>query len=103
LIGGTVGNRHRLNYSLFGDTVNIAARLESMTKALPETATFRLLLSADTYQYAQDYFPLQLFQSSQLRGRTGHTAIYTIAEQPLTEAKASQPAQLVQLAQPLVS
>ncbi len=92
LIGGTVGNRHRINYSLFGDTVNIAARLESMTKALPPTVPFRLLLSADTCQYAQDYFPVQLFQSGPLRGRAGHTDIYTIADQPLlTESPESKP------------
>ena len=79
LIGGTVGNRHRLNYSLFGDTVNIAARLESMTKSLPENAPFSLLLSESTCQYTQDYFPVELFISGQLRGREGHTNVYTIA------------------------
>jgi adenylate cyclase len=97
LIGGTVGNRHRINYSLFGDTVNIAARLESMTKALPEEAPFKLLLSADTCQYTQDYFPVQLFRSGQLRGREGHTDVYTIAAQPLAPQLASP------LAPPLAS
>ena len=68
LIGGTIGNRQRLSYSLFGDTVNIAARLESMTKQLPDDAPFRLLLSAETYQQTQEHFPVTLFQSGQLRG-----------------------------------
>ncbi len=91
LIGGTVGNRHRINYSLFGDTVNIAARLESMTKALPLDAPFNLLLSADTCQHTQAYFPVQLFRSGQLRGRAGHTDVYTVAPQPLTiDAKAAK-------------
>ncbi len=79
LIGGTVGNRHRLNYSLFGDTVNIAARLEGMTKDLPEDAPFKVVLSADTAQHTRAHFPARLFQSGQLRGRTGHTDAYTIA------------------------
>ena len=79
LIGGTVGNRHRLNYSLFGDTVNIAARLEGMTKDLPEDAPFKLVLSADTARHTRAYFPTRLFQSGQLRGRMGHTDTYTIA------------------------
>lgn len=79
LIGGTVGNRHRLNYSLFGDTVNIAARLESMTKALPADAPFDILLSSSTRQHTRAYFPMQPFQSCQLPGRTGLTDIYTIA------------------------
>gem|GEM_PF-572813 len=78
LIGGTIGNRQRLSYSLFGDTVNIAARLESMTKQLPDDAPFRLLLSAETYQQTQEHFPVTLFQSGQLRGRTGHTDAYMI-------------------------
>ena len=78
LIGGTVGNRNRLNYSLFGDTVNIAARLESMTKTLPEETPFKMLLSADTYDYAGANLPVQLFRSTRLRGRTGNTDIYTV-------------------------
>jgi adenylate cyclase len=82
LIGGTVGNRHRLNYSLFGDTVNIAARLESMTKVLSEESRFKLLISADTVQYTRDYFPLLLFQSVRLRGREAYTDVYTIAAEP---------------------
>ncbi|MEL6813394.1 MAG: CHASE2 domain-containing protein [Cyanobacteria bacterium J06598_3] len=76
LIGGTVGNRHRLNYSLFGDTVNIAARLESMTKTLPVNAPYKVLLSADTYRYAGD-FPVELFRATCLRGRASQTEIYT--------------------------
>ena len=80
LIGGTVGSRHRLSYSVFGDTVNIAARLESMTKGLPESTPFKLLLSAETAQYTQDSFPTQLFQSGNLRGRQSSTDIYTLAE-----------------------
>ena len=79
LIGGTVGNRHRLNYSLFGDTVNIAARLETLTKALPADAPFNILLSANTCKLTSDYFPMQPFQSCQLQGRTGLTEIYMIA------------------------
>ena len=79
LIGGTVGNRHRLNYSLFGDTVNIAARLETLTKALPDEAPFNILLSDSTRQLTRDFFPMQPFQSCQLQGRTGLTDIYTIA------------------------
>ena len=85
LIGGTVGNRHRLNYSLFGDTVNVAARLEAMTKTLPAGATYNVLISADTYDYAARSFPVELFRSTCLRGRASQTEIYTLtggAERP---------------------
>jgi len=81
LVAGTVGNRHRLSYSLFGDTVNVAARLESMTKTLPETAPFNLLVSGDTYKRAQAQFPLERVRSAPIRGRTGQIDVYTLAAQ----------------------
>ncbi|NJM97092.1 MAG: adenylate/guanylate cyclase domain-containing protein [Phormidesmis sp. RL_2_1] len=90
LIGGTVGNRHRLNYSLFGDTVNVAARLEAMTKSLPPKAPFKLLISADTYEYTHECselnLPFELFKSTQLRGRESHTDVYALALAKLTPA-----------------
>lgn len=78
LIGGTVGSRHRLNYSVFGDTVNIAARLESMTKQLPKSAPFKILVSSKTCQHVQPRFPFELFCSSSLRGRQSTTDIYAL-------------------------
>ncbi|MEL6161312.1 MAG: adenylate/guanylate cyclase domain-containing protein [Cyanobacteria bacterium J06627_32] len=79
LVGGTVGNRNRLNYSLFGDTVNVAARLETMTKSLPETADFNVLVSAETRYHAKEKFPLIPFIVTPLRGRKDHVEIYTLA------------------------
>ena len=88
LVGGTVGNRHRLNYSLFGDTVNVAARLESMTKTLPHESPFKVLVSADTYQHAQGELPMQLFRTTQLRGRSGNTEVYAITDRSFTTLSA---------------
>ncbi|MEO1592803.1 MAG: adenylate/guanylate cyclase domain-containing protein, partial [Cyanobacteria bacterium J06632_22] len=81
LVGGTVGNRRRLNYSLFGDTVNVAARIESLTKKLPETTPYKLLVSGDTRHYTQAKFPLERVQSTQLRGRKGTIEVYTLKSQ----------------------
>lgn len=82
LVGGTVGNRHRLNYSLFGDTVNVAARIESMTKTLPESAPFSLLVSGDTRDYVKEQFSLDRVRSTQLRGRKGKIDVYTLTQLP---------------------
>ncbi|MEL6854384.1 MAG: CHASE2 domain-containing protein [Cyanobacteria bacterium J06607_13] len=79
LVGGTVGNRNRLNYSLFGDTVNVAARLETMTKSLPDTADFNVLVSAETRAHAKEKFPLKPFTVAPLRGRKDHVEVYTLA------------------------
>ncbi|MEL6248998.1 MAG: adenylate/guanylate cyclase domain-containing protein, partial [Cyanobacteria bacterium J06627_15] len=78
LIAGTVGNRHRMNYSMFGDTVNIAARLEKLTKDLPPTAGYRVLISADTQALIQNDFKTPLVRSAALRGRAKQTEIYTV-------------------------
>ncbi|MEO1390049.1 MAG: adenylate/guanylate cyclase domain-containing protein [Cyanobacteria bacterium J06634_6] len=81
LVAGTVGNRHRLNYSLFGDTVNVAARLESMTKTIPEASAFKVLVSASTQEQTKEHFRLQRVKCAQLRGRKEYTEVYTLVDE----------------------
>ena len=50
VIGGLVGNAHRLGYTLHGDEVNLAARLEQINK---EHGT-RIIVSAHTRELASD-------------------------------------------------
>ncbi len=83
LVAGTVGNRYRLNYSLFGDTVNVAARIEKLTKTLPETAPIQLLLSAATADYIHTHFPLKRVFSATLRGRQETSDLYTLSSDAL--------------------
>lgn len=82
LVAGTVGNRQRLSYSLFGDTVNVAARIEKLTKTLPETAPFDILLSAETHSYIHAHFLLESVHSIALRGRKGISELYTLSAVP---------------------
>lgn len=86
LIGGTVGSRHRLNYSVFGDTVNIAARIEGMTKRLPDSAIYRMLVSAETRRHTQARFPSELFRSGKLRGRQSNTDVYALVDHSMSTA-----------------
>jgi len=83
LVAGTVGNRYRLNYSLFGDTVNVAARIEKLTKTLPETAPIQLLLSSTTADCIHTHFPLKRVSSSTLRGRQETSDLYTLSSDAL--------------------
>ncbi len=59
LLAGSLGNAKRLEYTLHGDTVNIAARLESYQKGAPMADYFntpcRILLSAETAGYLQHF------------------------------------------------
>lgn len=78
LVAGTVGSRHRASYSLFGDTVNVAARLQDMTKQLDQDSYYPLLMSEATYAQVGDRFPAVEQDRVLLRGRTTGTTAYAL-------------------------
>jgi len=84
---GSVGSRHRLNYSVVGDTVNVAARLEELNKAVVEGNPCALLASEATYhamangpagEVPSDRFTCQRIGYFKLRGRMQHVSVYAI-------------------------
>ncbi len=80
LVAGTVGSRTRANYSLFGDTVNIAARLQDMTKQLTRDSPYPILMSESTYQYVSEHYTISAEKAKiQLRGRTAQTTVYALS------------------------
>ncbi|MEO0350825.1 MAG: adenylate/guanylate cyclase domain-containing protein [Cyanobacteria bacterium P01_A01_bin.15] len=79
LVAGTVGSRTRANYSLFGDTVNVAARLQDMTKTLTKSSPYPVLMSEATYQHVAENFTIVAEKARiQLRGRTAQMTVYTL-------------------------
>jgi CHASE2 domain-containing sensor protein/class 3 adenylate cyclase len=78
LIAGSVGGTRRLNYSVVGDTVNVASRLESMNKELTANKPFKILLTDETFSYVSDRYRGEQVKTIQLRGRQQETMIYTI-------------------------
>ncbi|HEY9837208.1 MAG TPA: adenylate/guanylate cyclase domain-containing protein [Vampirovibrionales bacterium] len=77
VFAGSLGSRQRLNYTVLGDTVNIAARLESYDKTL-EGGICRILIGEETYHYIQGKFPTQCIGSVQLKGREQPVKIYQV-------------------------
>lgn len=70
VFSGVVGTSDRLEYSVFGDTVNIAARLEEETKRLDAD----ILASCDILSLAgrdRDDAPWDMTAETELRGRDG--------------------------------
>ncbi|MEM8542433.1 MAG: adenylate/guanylate cyclase domain-containing protein [Cyanobacteria bacterium P01_H01_bin.119] len=77
VIGGTVGSRQHISYSLFGDTVNVAARLQDLTKGLTKEAPYPVLMSEQTYSYAKAYYQGKSMGTIRLRGRATQTPVFT--------------------------
>jgi len=78
LIAGSVGGKKRSNFSVIGDTVNVAARLEPMNKQITENNPYNLLMTSDTYNLVRDRYLAQKVDEIQLRGKQDPTIIYAI-------------------------
>ncbi|MBD1810151.1 CHASE2 domain-containing protein, partial [Microcoleus sp. FACHB-DQ6] len=78
LVAGSVGGSRRLNYSVIGDAVNVAARLEAMNKEIVSDSPFNLLVTGRTFAYVRDRYEGKKVGSIQLRGKKEQTVVYAI-------------------------
>jgi adenylate cyclase len=77
VVTGSLGSSQRMDYTTLGDTVNIAARLESYDKSFAQ-GLCRILISDNTYHYIQDLFPTDLVGHVQLKGRQKSVDVYQV-------------------------
>lgn len=74
VISGTVGSGSRLSYSVLGDAVNMAARLEELNK---DYGT-RLLVSGKTVDALHDDYPLLQLGNVAIRGKREPVQVYRL-------------------------
>ncbi len=82
VVAGSLGSADRMKYTTMGDTVNIAARLESFDKTLHlphlEASPCRILIGDTTWQYLDDGYETQQVGELSLKGKTTKITAYCV-------------------------
>ncbi|TLY29111.1 MAG: adenylate/guanylate cyclase domain-containing protein [Nitrospirae bacterium] len=96
VVAGSLGSSQRMKYTTVGDTVNFAARLESLDKdqvaPTGQAAQYRILIDETTLRYLGGQFETQLIGEVSLKGKERPLITYRILGQVGDPAPGRDPA-----------
>jgi len=81
---GSIGSRERLQFTVIGDTVNTAARLESFDRTVVDPSCpdypFRILIGDSTRRYVDDTFEVLEVGEVSLKGKSKRLRVYLLTD-----------------------
>ena len=77
-VAGCIGSTDRLEFTVMGDTVNTAARLESFDKDYAANDVCRILIGHSTFELVDGKFATEFVQTIELKGKSRKTSIYRV-------------------------